>query len=300
MQPTAVQSSTEVNLRTRLDCDGFYLARRIPPSSTAQPVDSKGNPLLPLMTVFPTPRFPASRFQRAVAHAAHAQVQQWIPIPFAQPGHTHIENAPPTTPPGHTNGQPQQEPPVIPLLPSEGVDPGCVLQVRSQGKRGVPLSEIDVRWAEEMPNEQGTVYRDGFVQLDKIRAVVDAPDWCVCHLVPGPTIRIAAIGAEWPGTFVEQPGYPARKQARAEGGKEECFTFGMLCQLVVEHFLTWWTNEQERRAERMRASENSLEQFPFVPGPGMIPLKKLILVAIRRRHIALGVYEWLPEIEVAL
>ena len=37
-----------------------------------------------------------------------------------------------------------------------------------------------------------------------------------------------------------------------------------------------------------------------MPGPATIPLENVMLVAIRRRHIALGVYEWFPEIEVAL
>ena len=59
----------------------------------------------------------------------------------------------------------------------------------------VAVHAINSAWA-QYENEQGTVFRDGFVQLDKIRTVVDSPDWCVCNLVPGPTIRIAAIGAE--------------------------------------------------------------------------------------------------------
>ena len=48
----------------------------------------------------------------------------------------------------------------------------------------------------------------------------------------------------------------------------------------------------------MRTTGIRLERLPFVIGPGTIPLENLVLVAIRRRHIALGVYEWLPELEV--
>ncbi|KAM5539756.1 hypothetical protein V8D89_006569 [Ganoderma adspersum] len=303
---------TEVNHRTGLDHDTFYLARHISRASSVQPVDSMGNPLLPLMTIFPVPGHHAPPLQ-LVAHSAHLRGLQWIPVPYAQPGATPKDGTPPTTPSDRgRNGQ--KEPPVIPLVPSHGLDPTCILRVSSQGRRGVPLSKIDMRWMDDKPNEHGTVYRESLVHIDAVRAVVDSPDWCVCHLVPGPTVRIAGIGAEWPGTFVEQPGYPARKEV---GSGSECFTFGKLCQLVVGHFLTWWTNEvhilyahghlflrfcsfqQESRAEKMRTSGIRLERFPLVLGPGTMPLENLVLVAIRRRHIALGVYEWLPEIEVA-
>ena len=195
MQLTAAQSQTEVNHHpTGLDHDTFYLARHASPDSSVLPVDSKGNPLLPLMTIFPVPGHHTPPLH-LVAHSAHLRGLQWVPVPYTHPSATPKDGTPPTTPSIHgRNGK--TESPVIPLVPSQGLDPSCVLRVWSQGRRGVPLSKFDMKWMDDRPNERGTVYRESLVHIDAVRAVVDSPDWCVCHLVPGPTVRIAGIGAE--------------------------------------------------------------------------------------------------------
>ncbi|KAI1790063.1 hypothetical protein LXA43DRAFT_529814 [Ganoderma leucocontextum] len=287
VQLTVVWSPMEVNLHTRLDRDSSHRERHTSqPTSPVQPRDAKGNPLLPLMTVFPATGYLAPHLQ-PVVKATRPQAVRWIPVAVPLSSIS-------TQPSGGSDGK--HKPPVNPLIPITDLDPGCILHVRSRGRRGIPLSEINVAWVEQEPNEHGVVYREGLVGLGAVRGVVDYPDWCVCHLVRGPTVRIAGIGAEWRGSFVEQPGYPVQKQG------SECFTFGKLFQLVVEHFLTWWINEKESRAKRISEEVRQLERLrvPLVPGPGTIPLENVVLVAIRRRHIALGVYEWSPEIEVTL
>ena len=292
------------------------------------------------MTIFPVPGHHTPPLH-LVAHSAHLRGLQWVPVPYTHPSATPKDGTPPTTPSIHgRNGK--TESPVIPLVPSQGLDPSCVLRVWSQGRRGVPLSKFDMKWMDDRPNERGTVYRESLVHIDAVRAVVDSPDWCVCHLVPGPTVRIAGIGAEvrvfimsvslyrvltlWIWTTVARDVRGAARVSGAEGDWDRLRVLHVreamparrraLPDLVDQRGASvsdqeediiyahvyspprLYSFQQERRAEEMRTTGIRLERLPFVIGPGTIPLENLVLVAIRRRHIALGVYEWLPELEV--
>ena len=192
----------KVNLHTRLDRDGAPPSPHTSqPVYPAYPIDAAGNPLHPLMTIFPAFGY----FTPPLLPIAAAQPQTpagWIPIAHSSSSkHAAVYKTNPSASPGGNDVK--QEPPANPLVSTQCPDSGHVLRVRrSTGQRGVPLSEIPVTWVKEEPNEAGVVYREGKVDLDAVRGVVDCPDWCVCGLVPGPTIRLAGIGEEVRGVCV--------------------------------------------------------------------------------------------------
>ena len=109
---------------------------------------------------------------------------------------------------------------------------------------------------------------------------------------------------QWPDAGLTLPGYPVRKTAGS------CFIFAELVQSVSEHFLSWWTCEVRRWSEsccsstltaqqlRNNSSGGSPSESPYAPGT--VQLDQVFLVALRPRHIALGVYEWFPGIELRL
>ncbi|RDX45528.1 hypothetical protein OH76DRAFT_1407915 [Lentinus brumalis] len=166
---------------------------------------------------------------------------------------------------------------VVPIPFGSRVEPDYVLRVMSQEKRGLSLAELCIAG------------QDGELRADlwSIKKLVDWQDLCVCSQVPGPTVRVADVGREWPGTVLYLPGCPVPKTT------DRCFVYAKLVWYVLEHFLDWWTCEVQEHTSVESASRTG-------HAPGAVQLHQVFLVALRRRHIALDVYEWLPELELRL
>ncbi|KAI0705665.1 hypothetical protein C8Q76DRAFT_751872 [Earliella scabrosa] len=159
------------------------------------------------------------------------------------------------------------------------VDQFYRLQVSCKGAPGLCLGSLKTK----------IVRGEKRVSLLSISRNMDWADVCLCSAVVGPTVRMADVGQEWPGALLYLPGGPDPKC------KDTCYTLAKLVQHVLDHFLTWWMYESARVQE-----DSSTASLPVPVGPGVVSLDEVYLVALRRRHIALGVYEWMPEIEVRL
>ncbi|KAI0800057.1 hypothetical protein C8Q74DRAFT_388648 [Fomes fomentarius] len=169
-------------------------------------------------------------------------------------------------------------PQTIPIPLHAKVDCHYFLRVASNGSRGVCLAHLDTTFNGAEPR----------VGLASIREKMDWADTCLCSHTMGPTVRMADVGKEWAGSFRYMERCPIPKT------DEACFTFGRLAQFVIDHFLAWWACEKAARAEEED------EYDPDWLGPGTVPLDKVYIVALRRRHLAFGVFEWMPEIEIRL
>ncbi|RPD55450.1 hypothetical protein L227DRAFT_656895 [Lentinus tigrinus ALCF2SS1-6] len=174
---------------------------------------------------------------------------------------------------------PQSIPPVVVPIPlGPGVDMAYVLHVKSQDARGVSIADLSTQ------SDDGELR----VEPQLIRSLVNWADMCICSQLPGPTVRIADMGREWPNAGLYLPGFPVRKTAA------HCYVYMDLMEYVLAHFLSWWTCE----AQDNNRSDEPASELPLAPGT--IRLDQVFVVALRRRHIALDVYEWLPELELRL
>ncbi|KAI0672533.1 hypothetical protein C8Q78DRAFT_1078039 [Trametes maxima] len=107
-------------------------------------------------------------------------------------------------------------------------------------------------------------------------------DW----LGPGPTLRLAGLGPDtWPGALGKQPETCVKK----EGG--DPMLLYEFVHAVLAQFMEWWNREVALR--RKAGPQATL-------GPDTLDLDQIRLIALRRQRIALGVYEWLPQLEVVV
>ncbi|KAI0752897.1 hypothetical protein C8Q80DRAFT_483871 [Daedaleopsis nitida] len=100
---------------------------------------------------------------------------------------------------------------------------------------------------------------------------------CMCEYTQGPTVPLAAFGQEqWPGAQHTSSGARVRKVVG------QCITFRILVHILVGHFRVWWEHERELNSAAVAG----------------LSLENVYLVGLRRKHIAFGVWEWMPVVEV--
>ncbi|KAH9910884.1 uncharacterized protein BXZ73DRAFT_108403 [Epithele typhae] len=217
-----------------------------------------------------------------------------VQLPFACPHHgvpLHpTVSVQPIPEPPHPAVEPdvQQLPLLIPLPMAPDVDRTVAFTLRSHGAPGLRLADL-FQDADDHADLRSCLDRAP-VDRAAVFAHVDAAEYCVCQHLPGGRVRVADPGFMWPVWRV-------RLGDKGFARPGACWLFGDLVHAVVTALVEWWAHEEWQRKRAACAGDARIGR---ILGPGSITLENVYVLALRRRLVGPGDFEWMPEIEVRL